>query len=42
MSFAFTTEPLLSSEVLSVGVETTKNSVDFIENTNGPVLEDPT
>lgn len=42
MSFAFITEPLLSSEVLSVGVETTKNSVDFIENTNGPVLEDPT
>jgi len=42
MSFAFMTEPLLSSEVLSVGVETSKSTVDFMENTDGPVLEDPT
>ena len=42
MSLALVTEPILSNEVLSVKVETTKNPVDFISNTDGPTLEDPT
>lgn len=42
MSLAFVTTPMLSTEELGVKVETSKNAVDFVQNTDGPVLEDPT
>lgn len=42
MSLAFVTTPILSTEELGVKVETSKTTVDFVQNTDGPVLEDPT